>query len=431
MAGWGRGSTPHDIQIIFAVPGIVLATVLVTFPFVARELIPLMQSQGTAEEEAALTLGASGWYTFFRVTLPNVKWALLYGVLLCNARAMGEFGAVSVVSGHIRGLTNTMPLHIEILYNEYNFVGAFAVASLLAGLALFTLLAKSLLEWRFAGELAATAPPSLNSRRHHMSVPVRVRNLEKNFGRYPALKGVSLDVEAGELVALLGPSGSGKTTLLRAVAGLEQADAGQVLFGDIDANSAEPARAPHRLRVPAICAVQAHEGVRQHRLRPAREAAQDRGPPKRRSSRSVLELLHLVQLDGLEARYPAQLSGGQRQRVALARALAIEPRVLLLDEPFGALDARVRKDLRKWLRDLHQRTGHTTLFVTHDQDEAFELADRIAILDQGRIEQVGTAAGNPRPPGNALRRQLHRRHRAAARGARPREWTKPHVVVSR
>ena len=154
--GWlGSWLQANNIQIIFAVPGIVLATVLVTFPFVARELIPLMQSQGTSEEEAALMLGASGWYAFRKVTLPNVKWALLYGVLLCNARAMGEFGAVSVVSGHIRGLTNTMPLHIEILYNEYNFVGAFAVASLLAGLALITLFAKSLLEWRFAGELAA------------------------------------------------------------------------------------------------------------------------------------------------------------------------------------------------------------------------------------------------------------------------------------
>ncbi len=155
--GWlGPWIAANDIEIIFAVPGIVLATVLVTFPFVARELIPLMQAQGTSEEEAALTLGASGWYKFFRVTLPNVKWALLYGVLLCNARAMGEFGAVSVVSGHIRGLTNTMPLHVEILYNEYNFVAAFAVASLLAGLALLTLVAKSLLEWRFSGELAAS-----------------------------------------------------------------------------------------------------------------------------------------------------------------------------------------------------------------------------------------------------------------------------------
>jgi sulfate transport system permease protein len=142
----------HDIQIIFALPGLVLATVLVTFPFVARELIPLMQEQGTQEEEAAISLGASGLQTFFRVTLPNVKWALLYGVLLCNARAMGEFGAVSVVSGHVRGETNTMPLHVEILYNEYKFMASFAVASLLALLALVTLIAKVALEKRAASE---------------------------------------------------------------------------------------------------------------------------------------------------------------------------------------------------------------------------------------------------------------------------------------
>lgn len=138
----------HDIQIIFAVPGIVLATIFVTFPFVARELIPLMQEQGRDDEEAALSLGATGFQTFWHVTLPNIRWGLLYGVLLCNARAMGEFGAVSVVSGHLRGLTNTMPLHVEILYNEYNFVAAFAVASLLALLALLTLVLKSILEWR-------------------------------------------------------------------------------------------------------------------------------------------------------------------------------------------------------------------------------------------------------------------------------------------
>jgi sulfate/thiosulfate transport system permease protein len=145
---FGHWLQAHDVKIIFAVPGIVLATMFVTFPFVARELIPLMQSQGTEEEQAALVLGASGWQTFRRVTLPNIKWGLLYGVILCNARAMGEFGAVSVVSGHIRGETNTLPLHVEILYNEYNFVAAFACASLLVMLALVTLAAKTYVEWR-------------------------------------------------------------------------------------------------------------------------------------------------------------------------------------------------------------------------------------------------------------------------------------------
>ncbi|QZA76392.1 sulfate ABC transporter permease subunit CysW [Deefgea tanakiae] len=145
---WGSWLAEHDIKIIFAVPGIVLATVFVTFPFVARELIPLMEAQGTDEEQAALVLGATGWQTFWHVTLPNIKWGLLYGVILSNARAMGEFGAVSVVSGHIRGMTNTIPLHVEILYNEYNFVGAFAVASILALLALLTLALKSYIEWR-------------------------------------------------------------------------------------------------------------------------------------------------------------------------------------------------------------------------------------------------------------------------------------------
>lgn len=149
LQGWfGEWLSAHDVKIIFAIPGIVLATIFVTFPFVARELIPLMQAQGKEEEEAALVLGASGWQILWRVTLPNIKWGLLYGVILCNARAMGEFGAVSVVSGHIRGLTNTLPLHVEILYNEYNYAAAFAVASLLAFLALITLALKSYVEWQ-------------------------------------------------------------------------------------------------------------------------------------------------------------------------------------------------------------------------------------------------------------------------------------------
>jgi sulfate transport system permease protein len=157
LHGWfGPWLRAHDLQVVFALPGLVLATMFVTFPFVARELIPLMQEQGVEEEEAAVSLGARGWQIFWRVTLPNIRWGLLYGILLCNARAMGEFGAVSVVSGHIRGLTNTMPLHVEILYNEYNFVGAFAVASLLALLALVTLVAKSVVEWRWGDSLAGT-----------------------------------------------------------------------------------------------------------------------------------------------------------------------------------------------------------------------------------------------------------------------------------
>jgi sulfate transport system permease protein len=154
--GWfGPWLQAHDIKIIFAVPGIVLATVFVTFPFIARELIPLMQAQGNEEEQAAIVLGATGWQTFWYVTLPNIKWGLIYGVILCNARAMGEFGAVSVVSGHIRGQTNTMPLHVEILYNEYQSVAAFAVASLLALLALVTLVIKSVAEWRHEREMKA------------------------------------------------------------------------------------------------------------------------------------------------------------------------------------------------------------------------------------------------------------------------------------
>jgi len=160
--GWfGPWLAAHDIKIIFAVPGIVLATVFVTFPFIARELIPLMQAQGSDEEQAAIVLGATGWQTFWRVTLPNIKWGLLYGVILCNARAMGEFGAVSVVSGHIRGQTNTIPLHVEVLYNEYQSVAAFACASLLAILALVTLVIKSVIEWRHEREMKAIAelPP--------------------------------------------------------------------------------------------------------------------------------------------------------------------------------------------------------------------------------------------------------------------------------
>lgn len=208
-------------------------------------------------------------------------------------------------------------------------------------------------------------------------------------------------MDAGELVALLGPSGSGKTTLLRAVAGLDQADSGSIFFGDI--NAEQLSLRDRRIGfVFQSYALFRHMTVLDNIAFGLRARPRDTRPSDSVIRARVRELIALVQLEGLDQRYPSQLSGGQRQRVALARALAIEPRVLLLDEPFGALDARVRKDLRQWLRALHDRTGHTTLFVTHDQDEAFELADRVAILNGGLIEQVGPPAQIMRQPGTAF-----------------------------
>src|SRR5690606_23863095 len=223
-----------------------------------------------------------------------------------------------------------------------------------------------------------------------LSMDVRVKNVRKEFDRFPALHDVSLDIHSGELIALLGPSGSGKTTLLRLIAGLERPTAGQIFFGDEDASEKS-------VQERNIGFVFQHYALFRHmtilenvsfglKVRP-RASRPAPGEIRRRA----MELLDLVQLSGLEKRYPSQLSGGQRQRVALARALAIEPRVLLLDEPFGALDAQVRRELRKWLREIHERTGHTTVFVTHDQEEALELADRVVVMSQGRIEQVGSA----------------------------------------
>jgi len=219
---------------------------------------------------------------------------------------------------------------------------------------------------------------------------IRIANVRKEFGRFPALHDVSLDIRSGELIALLGPSGSGKTTLLRLIAGLEHTTDGRIYFGAEDASA-------RTIQERNVGFVFQHYALFKHltiadnigfglRVRPRATR-----PSRREIRRRASELLDLVQLPGLEKRLPRQLSGGQRQRVALARALAIEPKVLLLDEPFGALDAQVRRDLRRWLRELHDKTGHTTVFVTHDQEEALELADRVVVMSQGRIEQVGGA----------------------------------------
>jgi sulfate/thiosulfate transport system ATP-binding protein len=222
------------------------------------------------------------------------------------------------------------------------------------------------------------------------SMSVTVENLAKEFGTTAALNGVSLDIADGELIALLGPSGSGKTTLLRLIAGLEFPTSGRIRFGDEDA-SAKSVQERNVGFVFQHYALFRHLTVLENIAFGLRVRPRSTRPDEKTIRARVASLLDLIQLSGLERRYPTQLSGGQRQRVALARALAVDPRVLLLDEPFGALDAKVRKELRRWLREIHEQTGHTTVFVTHDQEEALELADRVVVMNDGRIEQVGTA----------------------------------------
>jgi sulfate/thiosulfate transport system ATP-binding protein len=218
---------------------------------------------------------------------------------------------------------------------------------------------------------------------------VTVENVVRLYGTTPALHGVSLDIEPGELVALLGPSGSGKTTLLRILAGLDVPTSGRVLFDGDDALKLTVQQRNVGLVFQSY-ALFRHMNVLDNIGFGLRVRPRSRRPSRAAIKQRALELLDLVQLSGLEKRYPSQLSGGQRQRVAFARALAIEPRLLLLDEPFGALDAKVRRDLRRWLREIHDKTGHTTVFVTHDQEEALELADRIVVMSEGKIEQIGT-----------------------------------------
>ena len=419
----------HDIKIIFATPGLILATAFVTFPFVARELIPLMEAIGAEEEVAAVSLGARAWQIFRRVTLPNVKWGILYGVILCNARAMGEFGAVYVVSGHISGQTDTMPLRVEKLFQEYNMPASFALASLLSSLALVTLAIKTALEWKTRSELqgrlrealpdepadnrearAGRAPhvrlvvvgerprdERLETSENGAHVGISVKNVTKRFGSFVALNNVSLEAPHGSLLALLGPSGSGKTTLLRIIAGLDVPDEGSVLYQDEDATH-RTARDRNVGFVFQHYALFRHMSVFENvafglRVRKWKE-------PQIRER--VHELLKLVQLEALAKQAPSQLSGGQRQRIALARALAAEPKVLLLDEPFGALDAKVRKELRSWLRKLHDEIHVTSVFVTHDQEEAFEVADRVVVLNRGRIEQQGSPEEVFERPANAF-----------------------------
>ena len=313
---------------------------------------------------------------------------------------MGEFGAVSVVAGNIEDKTNTMPLQIEQDYLNFGLPQAFSLASLLLLLAVLTLVIKVVLEWyRLAPNIVRANPGKA------FAMSVAVQDISKQFGNFPALHNVSLEVRTGELLALLGPSGSGKTTLLRVIAGLEIPEQGRVTFGeeDVTEKSAYERRAGFVFQHYALFQ---HMTVFENIAFGLRVMPRKKRPAHEDVTKNVMGLLQMIQLEGFEKRLPAELSGGQRQRVALARALAIEPRVLLLDEPFGALDAKVRKDLRKWLRHFHDQTQLTSLFVTHDQDEAFELADRVVIFNKGEIQQIGQPGELREKPANAFVREF-------------------------
>ncbi len=404
--GWfGPALEDAGFQVIFAMPGMVLATIFVSLPFVVREVMPVLREVGTDQEEAAFTLGASDWRAFWRVTLPSIRWGVAYGIILTTARSLGEFGAVTIVSGKLTGKTETLTLHVEERIDSFDFVGAYTASLVLALMAIAVLLAMQLFE---SGRLPAAEVP----------MAIRVEGLVKRFGTFTALDGVSLNVPDGELTALLGPSGSGKSTLLRIIAGLETPDEGTVWLGDRDVT-----RVPPQKR--GIGFVFQHYAPFKHMTVRDNVAfgLTIRKRPKAEIERRVTELLRLVQIEQFGDRYPAQLSGGQRQRMALARALAVEPEVLLLDEPFGALDARVRKELRAWLRRLHDETHVTTVFVTHDQEEAMDVADTIVVMDNARIEQVGSPARPVRASRQRVRDELrgpgHARGRELGPAARP------------
>lgn len=366
--GWFGALDRSGFQVIFGIPGMVLATIFVTLPFVVREVEPVLHEIGQEQEQAASTLGANGWQTFWRITLPAIRWGLTYGVVLTVARALGEFGAVIMVSLRLpRRLPDAdapraLPLHRRPQH-----------------------LRRVCRRHPPHGHRAARAAAHDRARPQEERPMITVTSARKDYGSFTALDDVSLDIPSGSLTALLGPSGSGKSTLLRAIAGLEEARLGHRDDRGPRRHGRAAAATRHRLRLPALRRLQAHDGPRQRRLRPDDPQApqgRDGQEGRRACSRSSGSTASSTAT-------PRRLSGGQRQRMALARALAVDPQVLLLDEPFGALDAKVRTDLRQWLRRLHDEVHVTTVLVTHDQEEALDVADRIAVLNKGRIEQVG------------------------------------------
>ncbi len=368
LTGVGKALAGIGINMIFSIPGMVMATIFVCIPLVVRAVGPVLEEIGDDQEQAANTLGAGPLQTFLRITLPSIRGALAYGVVLALARSLGEYGAVAVVSGRLVGRTQTVTLLRA---------GALPELRPADGVRL----CRPARRHRHRGP--ADQPRPAPEGTHVMSIIVS--NVNKSFGDFAALTDVSVEIPSGSLTALLGPSGGGKSTLLRVIAGLEEPDSGLV---EIEGRDATGLPAQDR----GVGFVFQHYAAFKH-LSVARNVAfglEIRKRPKAEITRKVDELLELVHLEQFAHRYPAQLSGGQRQRMALARALAVEPQVLLLDEPFGALDAQVRKELRAWLRRLHDQVHVTTVFVTHDQEEAMEVADSIVVMADGKVEQIGS-----------------------------------------
>ena len=303
---------------------------------------------------------------------------MVYGIVLSLARSLGEFGAVKIVSGNITGRTQTATLVVEAKYQNFQQETAYATSFLLIFVSIACLIVVALLRPK------NNLRPRQNANRTFI-MSIDVNGVTKRFGDFVALDDVTVSLPTGQLTALLGPSGGGKSTLLRIIAGLDKADSGTVSIEGIEATKLPPQKRN-------VGFVFQHYAVFKH-MTVAKNVAfglEIRKRPKDEVAHRVDELLRLVHLQQFSHRLPSQLSGGQRQRMALARALAVEPKVLLLDEPFGALDAKVRKELREWLRRLHDEVHVTTVFVTHDQEEALEVSDEIVVINEGRVEQIGS-----------------------------------------
>lgn len=366
-----------NIRIAFAIPGVILATVFVTFPYVSREVIPVLNAQGKDEEEAAALMGAGGLKIFFKITFPQMKWALLYGVILVH-RERWESSVRSMLCQR----QEERPLHFH--WKSMHYICRVQSSLLLQHLQY----PRFWLFWQllyYSFEIFWNIGQKQEGRAADMYV--EMKDICKQYGSFKASDHVSFGIEKGKLVALLGPSGSGKTTLLRMIAGLEMPNSGDIY---IDGKRVNDVPASKR----GIGFVFQNYALFRYMTVYDNVAfgLELQKVPKKEIKKRVTELLEITGLSGMEKRYPNQLSGGQRQRVAFARALAPRPQVLLLDEPFAAIDAKVRSELRLWLRSVVTKLGITSIFVTHDQDEAVEVADEIIITNHGTIEQIGTPA---------------------------------------